>query len=52
MTLIKRTTKETDGVNVYKQILIYANLKTGYKGKKTKLTERNSGGEGPHWNVV
>jgi len=37
---------------VYKQILIYANLKSGNGGQKTKLTERNPGGEGPHWNVV
>ena len=52
MTSTKRTTKETGGGNIYKQILIYANLKTGKRGQKTKLTERNSGGEGPHWNVV
>ena len=52
MTSIKRTTKETDGGNVYKQILIYANLKTGKRGQETKLTERNSGGKSLHWNVV
>jgi hypothetical protein len=37
---------------VYKQIGIYANLKRGIGAQKTKLTERNARGEGPHWNVV